>query len=40
MVSPLALANKDKIKEILTFEEDFCKVDNGNVYPLLARPMT
>ncbi len=37
LMSPMALNNKKKIREVLNFEEDFSIVDNSNVYPLLAR---
>ena len=37
LMSPLALKNKEKVTKVLDFEEDFAKVDNSNVYPLLAR---
>jgi hypothetical protein len=37
MVSPQALQNKDRIKAVLNFEEDFCKVNHENVFPLLGR---
>jgi len=37
MMSPLALKNEAKIKKVLNFEEDFRKVDHGNLFPLLAR---
>ena len=37
LTAPLAKENPDQVRKILNFDDDFAKVDNGNVFPLLGR---
>ena len=37
LTAPLAKENPDQLRKILNFDDDFAKVDNSNVFPLLGR---
>lgn len=37
MAAPIAKENSDKIRQILNFGDEFSKLDNSNVYPLLGK---
>lgn len=37
LCSPLALRNPERIRALLNFDDDFARVGNANVYPLLGR---
>ena len=37
LTSPLAKENPNQVRKILNFDDDFAKVDNSNVFPLLGK---
>ena len=37
LTAPLAKENPNQVRKILNFDDDFAKVDNSNVFPLLGR---
>ena len=37
LTAPLAEENMDQVRKIMNFDDDFAKMDNNNVFPLLGR---